>query len=150
MKRIRKALKELYAVEFVENKAQINELILSRFHLYEERESSGEPAPKKVKKPVAKRKKQVKSESTVPRTTSISSLELNLSPKLTNLLGETRLPRTQVVKRVWDYIKEHNLQNPNDRREILCDDKMSEIFGKKTTMFKLNKALSAHLYKDDE
>lgn len=57
-----------------------------------------------------------------------------------------------MVKKVWDYIKAHDLQNPNDKREILCenDDKMRDVFGKKTTMFRMNKTLSEHLYKDDE
>lgn len=165
MKRIRRALQELFSTEF-EDKKEINELILTRYHELQERkdrkdrkDEQDEPERKKVKaetlKTVTKtatkrRTKKGDADGTPKSKTSISGMELNLSPKLKALLGVKRLPRTQVVKQVWDYIKLHELQNPKDRREILCDDKMGEVFGKKTTMFKLNKALSAHLYKDGE
>jgi upstream activation factor subunit UAF30 len=141
VKRIRRALQELFDTEF-ENKKEINDLILSRYHKMEEE-------PRETKKKKIK-KKAPKKEGESAKTSSISSMELNLSPKLAELLGVNRLPRTQVVKQIWEYIKQHDLQNPNDKREILCDEKLSEILGKKTTMFKMNKALSAHLYKDDE
>ena len=51
-----------------------------------------------------------------------------------------------VVSKVWDYIKKHDLQNPENRREILADDKLEAVFGKKTvTMFEMNKYLAQHL-----
>jgi upstream activation factor subunit UAF30 len=47
---------------------------------------------------------------------------------------------------MWDYIKKHKLQNPANKREIMADDKLSKIFGKKkVTMFEMNKLLSGHL-----
>ena len=56
------------------------------------------------------------------------------------------LPRSEAVSKVWDYIKAHNLQNPEDRREILADDKLRKVFGKdKVTMFEMNKHLARHL-----
>ena len=56
------------------------------------------------------------------------------------------LPRGEVVSKVWDYIKANNLQNPEDRREILADDKLRKVFGKdKVTMFEMNKHLARHL-----
>ncbi|GMM38360.1 Tri1 protein [Saccharomycopsis crataegensis] len=60
------------------------------------------------------------------------------------------LPRTDIVKRVWAYIKEHDLQNPKDRREILCDENMRPVFGKKVTIFSMNKVLSKHLFSENE
>lgn len=58
-------------------------------------------------------------------------------------MGESELPRTEVTKRIWIYIKEHNLQNPADKREILCDDALQKIFKKsKVHMFKMTKILS--------
>lgn len=55
----------------------------------------------------------------------------------------SKLPRTEVTKRIWIYIKENNLQNPNNRREILCDDKLEKIFKrKKIDMFQMTKVLS--------
>lgn len=73
-----------------------------------------------------------------------------MSPQLQEFLGEEQMPRTQVVKAVWDYIKLHNLQNPDDRREIICDDAMKPIFGDKMTMFSMNKILSNHLFSLNE
>ena len=50
------------------------------------------------------------------------------------------------MSKVWGYIKANNLQNPEDRREILADDKLREVFGKdKVTMFEMNKHLARHL-----
>jgi upstream activation factor subunit UAF30 len=60
--------------------------------------------------------------------------------------GAAPLPRGEVVSKVWGYIKSNNLQNPEDRREILADDKLREVFGKdKVTMFEMNKHLARHL-----
>ena len=60
--------------------------------------------------------------------------------------GPTPLSRSGAVSKVWDYIKAHNLQNPEDRREILADDKLRKVFGKdKVTMFEMNKHLAQHL-----
>ena len=62
------------------------------------------------------------------------------------MVGPDPLPRGQVVRKVWDYIKKQNLQNPENRREILADNKLKPIFGKdKVTMFEMNKYLAQHL-----
>jgi chromatin remodeling complex protein RSC6 len=71
---------------------------------------------------------------------------LQPSKELAAVVGPDPLPRGQAVSRVWDYIKQHNLQNPKNRREILADDKLRPIFGKdKVTMFEMNKHLAQHL-----
>ena len=68
------------------------------------------------------------------------------SAELAEIVGEKDLPRSEVVSKVWDYIKKHELQDPKDKRNILADDKLGKIFGKKSaTMFEMNKLLSAHL-----
>ena len=60
--------------------------------------------------------------------------------------GSAPLPRAEAVSKVWDYIKARNLQNPEDRREILADDTLRKVFGKdKVTMFEMNKHLARHL-----
>ena len=62
------------------------------------------------------------------------------------VVGAGPLPRGEVVSKVWDYIKVKNLQNPENRREILADDKLRKVFGKdKVTMFEMNKHLAQHL-----
>jgi chromatin remodeling complex protein RSC6 len=71
---------------------------------------------------------------------------LQPSAELAAIVGNGKLARGEVVKQVWAYIKEHKLQNPKDGREIIADDKLQKIFGKKTvTMFEMNKHLAAHL-----
>ena len=71
---------------------------------------------------------------------------LKPSEELAAVVGSAPLPRGQVVSKIWDYIRSHKLQNPENRREILADDKLRKVFGKdKVTMFEMNKHLSQHL-----
>ncbi|MDB5645859.1 SWIB/MDM2 domain-containing protein [Methylobacterium sp.] len=71
---------------------------------------------------------------------------LKPSPELAAVVGDAALPRGEVVSKVWEYIKKHELQNPENKREILADDKLKKVFGKdKCTMFEMNKHLAAHL-----
>ena len=69
---------------------------------------------------------------------------LNNTPDLSEFVGgDVSLPRTEVTKRIWNYIREHNLQNPDDKREILCDETLEKLFKrKKMTMFKMTKYLA--------
>jgi len=74
------------------------------------------------------------------------SKPLNLSPELEAVVGKGPMPRTEVVKQLWVYIKKHDLQNPANKRNILADDKLKPIFGKdEVTMFEMTKLVSAHL-----
>jgi upstream activation factor subunit UAF30 len=71
---------------------------------------------------------------------------LQLSEELAAVIGSGPLPRGQVVSKIWEYIRSHNLQNPENRREIVADDQLRRVFGKdKVTMFEMNKHLAAHL-----
>lgn len=72
---------------------------------------------------------------------------LALSPELETVVGPGPMPRSQVVKKIWEYIKEHNLQNPQNKRNILADEKLLAIFGgkKEVTMFEMTKLVSAHM-----
>jgi len=73
---------------------------------------------------------------------------LKPSADLGAIVGTSPIPRGEVVSKVWEYIKKHNLQNPENKREILADDKLKKVFGKdKATMFEMNKYISAHLTK---
>ena len=68
---------------------------------------------------------------------------LQPSKELAAVVGAEPLPRGDVVSKVWDYIKKHELQNPENRREILADDNLEAVFGKKkVTMFEMNKYLT--------
>jgi len=69
-----------------------------------------------------------------------------LSQPLKDLLGEEKLSRPKTVKGIWDYIKEHDLQKPDDKRQIMCDDRLRAVFKKdEVHMFTMNKILSSHL-----
>ncbi|KAI9655659.1 MAG: hypothetical protein M1831_004811 [Alyxoria varia] len=102
--------------------------------------------------------------------------ELMLSAPLAELVGETlvlslyflilgaikqaiidicfsleKLSRPQTVKRIWAYVKERDLQNPEDKRQIRCDDAMRAVFKQDTVhMFTMNKILAQHLYEPEE
>ncbi|KAL7965439.1 SWIB/MDM2 domain-containing protein [Trichoderma sp. SZMC 28014] len=71
----------------------------------------------------------------------------NLSDTLSALCGETQLSRPQVVKKLWEHIKANDLQDPADKRQIRCDEKMQAVFKQaKVDMFRMNKDIGSHLY----
>ena len=87
--------------------------------------------------------------------------EFTLSADLAAVVGATKLSRPKVVKGLWVYIKEHNLQDPSDKRQILCDAALRRVFGQvraswhdccsfdtplqdSVSMFSMNKHLAAH------
>ena len=71
---------------------------------------------------------------------------LQPSKELAAVVGSKPLPRTEVVSKVWDYIKKHKLQDPQNKREIMADEKLQAVFGKnRVTMFEMNKHLAQHL-----
>jgi chromatin remodeling complex protein RSC6 len=68
------------------------------------------------------------------------------SAELAKVVGSEPLPRSEVMKKVWDYIKSNNLQNPENKREIIADDQLQPVFGtKKLDMFQMTKAINQHL-----
>jgi upstream activation factor subunit UAF30 len=70
-----------------------------------------------------------------------------LSAELTAVVGAGPMPRSQVVKKMWEYIKGKDLQNPKNKRNILADDKLKAVFGGKSevTMFEMAKLINNHL-----
>src|SRR3954453_12966490 len=69
------------------------------------------------------------------------------SAALAKITGSAPLPRSKVVSKVWDHIRKNNLQNPQNKREIMADSTLKPIFGGKdrVSMFEMNKHLSNHL-----
>ena len=71
---------------------------------------------------------------------------LQPSKELAAVVGSEPLPRAEVVSKVWDYIKTNKLQDPQNKREIMADDKLQAVFGKKNvSMFEMNKYIAQHL-----
>ncbi len=86
------------------------------------------------------------SASTTDKKPNALQKPLRPSKELAAVVGSSPLPRGEVVSKIWEYIKKNNLQNPENKREILADDKLQPIFGKpKVTMFEMNKHLAQHL-----
>ena len=81
-----------------------------------------------------------------PRTAGALARPLTPSAELAEIVGHEPLARTEIVKRVWDYIKAHGLQDPTDKREIVADDKLRAVFGRdRVNMLAMMGLLSPHL-----
>lgn len=65
------------------------------------------------------------------------------SEPLSSMLQVSKLSRPQTVKQIWVYIKANELQNPSNKRQILCDEPMRRVFGDKVDMFQMNKLLGS-------
>ena len=69
------------------------------------------------------------------------------SPQLAAIVGDEEMTRAEVTKRVWDYVKKHDLQDSANRRNINADAKLKPVFGGKSqvSMFEMTKLVSEHL-----
>lgn len=84
----------------------------------------------------------------MPRKANPALLKpMNVSAQLAAVIGPGPLPRGQVMKKLWEYIKMNNLQNPANKRNIMADAKLMPLFGgkKEISMFEMTKLVSAHL-----
>ena len=72
---------------------------------------------------------------------------LNPDAALGSIVGNKALPRTEVVKKLWAYIKRNNLQDTQNKRMINADDKLRDLFGgkKQVSMFEMTKLVNKHL-----
>lgn len=88
----------------------------------------------------------------MPRKVNAAFLKpLTLSADLEAVVGKGPLPRSEVTKKIWDYIKKHDLQNPKNKRNIIADDKLMPIFKKKEiSMFEMTKLVSNNLTDPDK
>jgi upstream activation factor subunit UAF30 len=88
---------------------------------------------------------EAKSKPAAKKKQNAFTKPVQLSTNLADFFGQHTMPRTEVTKRIWVYIKEHGLQNPKDKREIICDAKLLKVFDgrAKVNMFKMTKYLSS-------
>ncbi|TFZ06814.1 DNA topoisomerase III [Ramlibacter henchirensis] len=106
------------------------------------------PAAKAAAKkaPAAKKAAPAARKAAAPKTPRKSGPGLTPSPELAAVVGSEPLARTEVIKKLWDYIKAHGLQDAKNKRAINADDKLSKVFGKpQVTMFELAGIVGKHL-----
>jgi chromatin remodeling complex protein RSC6 len=126
------------------------------------KKSAKKPAAKKsaakkpaAKKPAAKKAAPKKAPAKKPAKKSAAKRKPNAafmkamtpSATLAAVIGSTPLPRTEVTKKIWDYIKKNKLQDAVNKRMINADDKLRSVFGGKgkVSMFEMTKLISNHL-----
>lgn len=104
-----------------------------------------------VKKPTAAKaapaKPAAKTAATPRKPNAAFMKAMTPSPELAAVVGSAPLPRTEVTKKIWEYIKKHKLQNEANKRNIDADDKLKAVFGgkKQVSMFEMTKLVSNHL-----
>ena len=114
------------------------------------------PAKKAAAKPAAKKAAPVKAaakpaakKAAAParKPNAAFMKEMTPSAELAAVVGNKPLPRTEVTKKVWEYIKKADLQDPANKRMINADDKLKPVFGGKAqvSMFEMTKLISDHL-----
>ena len=101
----------------------------------------------KKKKAAKKSARKKVAKKTAKRNPSAAFMKpMQPSAALSEVVGSKPIPRTEVTKKIWDYIKKHDLQDPKNRRNINADDKLRPLFKKdQVSMFELTKLVSAHL-----
>ena len=108
------------------------------------KKTTAKTATKKTAKPAKKAAPKKAAGKRKPNPAFMKAL--TPSSTLAAVVGASPLPRTEVVKKLWAYIKKHNLQDKTNRRNINADDKLKSIFGKATVnMFEMTKIVSKHL-----
>src|ERR1044071_3593981 len=103
-------------------------------------------ATKKAVKKAAPKKKAAKKKS-ARKPNAAFMAPLTPSPALAAVVGSKGLPRTQIIKKIWEYIKKNKLQDQKNRRMINGDDKLKAVFGGKSqvSMFELAKIVNKHV-----
>jgi upstream activation factor subunit UAF30 len=91
--------------------------------------------------------KSAKTSSGSSRTNSAFMKPMQPDEALAAVVGSQPLPRTEVTKKLWEYIRKHNLQDPNDKRTIRADDKLRRVFDGKASvsMFEMTRLVNGHL-----
>ncbi len=111
------------------------------------KKATAKKAAPAAKKATAKKAAPAKKAKSARKPNPAFMKPLTPSAALAEVIGAAALPRTEVVKKIWVYIKKHNLQDPKNKRNINADDKLKKVFGGKATvsMFEMTKLVSKHL-----
>jgi len=110
------------------------------------KKAAAKTTKKAATKKAAPKKAATKKAATKRKPNAAFMRALTPSTALAAIVGATPLPRTEVVKKLWAYIRKNGLQDNQNRRNINADDKLKPIFGKGTvSMFEMTKLVSKHL-----
>jgi len=105
-------------------------------------------APKKApQKAVKKAAKKASPKKSARKPNAAFMAPLTVSPALAEVVGSKPIPRTEIIKKIWDYIKKNNLQDSKNKRMINADAKLKPVFGAKSqiSMFELAKIVNNHV-----
>ncbi len=93
--------------------------------------------------------KKADAKTDAPKKPNALQQPMKPSDDLAKVIGKGEMPRSQVVSKMWEYIKKHDLQKDGDRRTIVADENLKKVFGGKAevSMFEMNKHVSNHLTK---
>ena len=103
---------------------------------------------KKAAAPAVKKAASADNKPAAKRTPNAAFMKpMTPSPTLAAVVGDKGLPRTEVTKKIWMYIKKHSLQDSKNRRNINADEKLKDVFGgkKQVSMFEMTKLVNKHL-----
>jgi|SRR6185436_1149965 len=104
-------------------------------------------APKKAAKKAAPKKKAAAKPKVKRKPNPAFMKPMNIGDALQPVVGSKPMPRTEVVKKLWEYIKKNKLQDAKERRNINADANLQKVFGGKRTvsMFEMTKLVNKHL-----
>ena len=85
--------------------------------------------------------------TTTKKKNSAFMQPVSISDDLAAVIGPGPLPRTEIIKKLWAYIKKNNLQDAKNKRNIVPDEKLAKVFGSKSAidMFQMTKKVSKHI-----
>ncbi|CAF0895495.1 unnamed protein product [Didymodactylos carnosus] len=137
--------------QFTINSTKSDEELAMEIHQQENRPSLRHKRQSKpIKKNKSDRKDQTPSAPSEKRRT-IFHKELDLTDELASIVGGNQMPRSEVVKRMWAYFKQHNLMDEKNKQYVNCDEKLSKLFGRKRVRaFGMLKDLSRHMTDPDK
>jgi upstream activation factor subunit UAF30 len=111
------------------------------------KKASKKTAKKSAKKTAKKAPKKSAKKASKRKPNAAFMAPLTLSPALADVIGSKPQPRTEIIKKIWDYIKKNGLQDSKNRRMINADAKLKTLFGGKSqiSMFELAKVVNNHV-----
>lgn len=169
-KKVRLELQEKLDCDFTERKKEVDQLVMEVINEQEaeseeESEEEEEVVEKPKKKAAPKRKKKGSDDDSdddfKPKKKKKAgggggkpnafTKPIKLSEELADIVGDNEMPRHEVVKRMWAYIKENKLQDPKNKQIIICDEKLSRVIPtKKFKGFGMTKFLKEHMNVDQQ